>query len=264
MSLRIFDEFSGQANTPEEYHRKRIALEPLVFDILKQRYYNIFDTNFTQTIPRSNKNIVIIERRVHENFAFILRNAAYYGRGWGIIVVCSDINLEFCREAAGKKASEIIFMPLFKGHASREEGKIQYNSLLQSSEFYKALPGEFIVTVEMDSYFRKHIPDSVLEYDYIAAPYNWDTENAGGGLSFRRLSVMIDICDRCHEKNAAQDIYITMGVRSLGYKMPDLMEGITYVAESCLYEDPVAVHQWWTFFDNNLDDAELILREYVQ
>ena len=41
------------------------------------------------------------------------------------------------------------------------------------------------------------------------------------------------------------------------------MTGIKYVAESCHYEDPMGIHQWWTFFNNKDKDAKLIFHNYL-
>ena len=60
-----------------------------------------------------------------------------------------------------------------------------------------------------------------------------------------------------------QDCYALEGIKALKYKMPDIMTGITYVVESCYYKDPMGVHQWWTFFNNNKEHSELIFHSYL-
>ena len=50
-TIHIFDEFSGELTT-EERHQKRTRLEPLIFDILKQKYWKPLDTFWqTHSIP---------------------------------------------------------------------------------------------------------------------------------------------------------------------------------------------------------------------
>jgi hypothetical protein len=263
-TIHIFDEFSESSPelTAERRHQKRMRLEPLVFDIIKRKYLQpLTDFYSTYTFPTGqNKCVVIVERRIHENLFFLIRNIAYFARGWSLCIVCSDVNLNYCRECAGHAVDSITFLPLFKGNPSPREGKIEYNLLLQESEFYKRFSDENLLFMEMDCYLRKHVPDDILEYDYVAAPYEWDMTFAGGGLSMRKKSVMIDICERKKEKSEGQDIYVCEGIRKFGYKMPDFMTGITYVSESCLYEDSVAVHQWWTFFFFDFEDAEYIFK----
>ena len=95
-TIHIFDEFPGKLTT-EQRHQKRTRLEPLVFDILKQKYWTPIDIFWqTHKVPSeidANKCIVIVERRIHENLAFLIRNVAYFAPTWAITIICSDINL---------------------------------------------------------------------------------------------------------------------------------------------------------------------------
>ena len=269
LDLTMFDEYPN--NTDEARHERRMALEPRIYKLLNDKYYSILDDYYkSAVIPLSKNAIVIIERRKHENFAFILRNAVYFARGWSIFVVCSDENLEFCRASATASAvasatasakANITFMPIFKGSPDRDTARNEYNSLLKTAAFYESFPkcvkGIFIV--EMDCYFLRNIPDYITRYDYVAAPYSWDKTSAGGGLSFRRIAAAIDICNRFPPDSIwAQDCYICNGMKTLGYNMPDFDTAYACIVESCLYEDPVGVHQWWTFFTNYVDNKELL------
>jgi hypothetical protein len=261
-TIHIFDEFPESMSeiSVERKHLKRQRLEPLIFDILKSKYSGLL-CKFWETykVPKNmNKCVVLIERRIHENLFFLLRNAAYFARGWSICIVCSDMNLGFCKEISGHNKDNITFLPIFKGNPEPAIGKEEYNALLQSPEFYKQFAAEYLLCMETDTYLRREIPEDLLEYDYAASPYEWDESFSGGGISFRKREVMIHICETLSEKNPNQDVYICDGICKLGYKMPEFMKGITYFAESCLYEDPVGIHQWWTFFTKDVEDAELI------
>jgi len=261
-TLSIFDEYSESMNkiTKEKKHLKRIHLEPLIYDILKRKYLPILCEFWTHyKVPTdSNKCVILIERRIHENLFFLLRNIAYFAKGWSICIVCSDINLRFCKEISQNNKENIQWIPLFRGNPEPAKGKEEYNSILQSADFYKLFDAENLLFMETDSYLRRQIPEDLLSYDYAASPYQWDENFSGGGISFRKKSAMIHICESLSEKNANQDVYICEGVRKFGYKMPEFMKGITYFSESCLYEDPVGVHQWWTFFTKDLEDAQII------
>jgi hypothetical protein len=46
--------------------------------------------------------------------------------------------------------------------------------------------------------------------------------------------------------------------------MPDIVRGIEYIAESCYYDDPMGVHQWWTFFTMDEEHSELIFHKYLE
>jgi hypothetical protein len=130
---------------------------------------------------------------------------------------------------------------------------------MKSPDIYKYLNAEHLIFLQTDSYLRKPVPDSFLKYDYIAAPAEWNTDDMVGGTSFRRASAMIDICTRYTESIDSEDCFLSRGARSLGYKLPPFEEAVQYICESCIYEDAVGLHQWWTFFDPSGPDAIPIL-----
>lgn len=234
--------------TDQEKHEKRMVLEPRVFDLLKGKYMDqLKDFWLSYTVPFSADNrIVIVERRIHPNLEFILYNAAYFARGWAITVVCSDINIDYLRGLLQLNHA-VHLVPMFEGNPEPSIGKNEYNMLLQSKEFYEALPSEGLLLMEMDTYLRKPIDPKILTYDYVSCPYGWDESMSGGGLSFRKRSAMLDICESYDQLELAQDIFACKGMKALGFTMPTFEEGIEYFSESTLYEDPVGIHQWWTF-----------------
>ena len=263
----MFDEFlqSPDELTHELRHQKRMALEPLIFGVL-QRKYGSFLKKFweTHTVPtETNKRIVIVERRIHPNLQFVLYNASYYGRDWSITIVCSDTNLEYCKSIVGEKET-VEIIPFFKGKGTPEQGKQEYNRLLQTTEFYSLFGEDHLCILETDCYFRRKIPDWVLQYDLIGCPYSWDELMAGGGLSFRNRNAMIRICETFPGKLAAQDVYLWEGALSLHLNLPPFDEAASELTESVFSKNPFGVHQWWTFFfPNDIPDAEVYFRELL-
>jgi hypothetical protein len=269
-TISIFDEFNQPVEVLNETdrHRKRVELEKHIFSILKTTYgkrLQDFWQSCTLPIVSSNQ-IVIIERRIHENLEFLIQNCAWAGKdgGWSLAIVCSDVNLRFIETVLGEKKKLVHILPLFKGNPEPARGKQEYNELLQTAEFYKLFQAEVLCLVEMDCYFRKQIPDFVTTCDYIAAPYAWNQGNAGGGLSFRNRACMIDICRKLTKKQEAQDVYASQGIKELGYTMPPLLFSKEIVAESIHDADPVGVHQWWTFFNPKAEEAEETLKRFLK
>ena len=267
-TIHIFDEYSQTSDTvtPGQRHKKRMALDPMIYDILKNKYGTVFQTFWTHhtVLKETDSYLVIVERRIHPNLQFVLQNAAYFARGWGIIVICSDINIEYCKALCTPHEGSIHLLPLFTGNPSPDLGKNEYNTLLKNPEFYALLPGEHHIFLQMDTYLRKHIPEEWKVFDYIAAPYEWDESSVGGGFSYRKKQSMIHICKERTDTLIDEDAFIMNGVRDLGYKIPEFNLGITYIAESCLYEDPIGVHQWWTFFSpTEMEDAEEIFHSLL-
>ena len=154
-------------------------------------------------------------------------------------------------------------LPLWKGSPGRDDARLEYNSLLKIARFYEEFAAEYLCIFQTDCYFRKQIPDAIFNYDYIAAPFEWDETSAGGGLSFRKRDSMIDICRNFKQNIESEDCYICEGIKMLGYKMPYFLEGISFIAESCIYEDPIGVHQWWTFFNTDIQEPEYFFKSLL-
>lgn len=267
-TIHIFDEFSQASDeiTTEQRHQKRMAVDSMIYDILKEKYGAKLKRFWaTHTVPtNSDSTLVFIERRIHPNFAFLLYNAAYFARNFNIVIVCSDINYEYMKQICGKNVHQIDIRPLFQGIASPSEGKLAYNSLQKDKSFFESLPGDYLLLLEVDCYLRKHIPEEWKQYDLIAAPYEWDEGAVGGGFSYRKKASMIQVCTQYKDDVWAGDTYTYKGMKALGYKIPPFDVGITYVAESCIYEDPIGVHQWWTFFfPNETEDSEEIFHSLL-
>jgi hypothetical protein len=265
-TIHIFDEFSQSPNelTLEKRHLKRMALDPLIYDILKHKYGRQLESFWKDySLPTTTDSyLIFVERRLHPNLAFVLQNAAYFARGWGIVLVCSDMNYEYCKEVC--KGKDVDIRPLFQGNPEPSTGKLEFNTLLKSKEFYESLPGDYHLFLEVDCYIRKQIPEEWKLYDFVAAPYEWDEAAIGGGFFFRKKSASIRVCEKYKDDVWAVDTYMYKGGRQLGFKIPSFETGITYISESCIYEDPIGVHQWWTFFfPKQIEDAEEIFHSLL-
>ena len=263
-TIHIFDEYIENNDNKEFLHKKRLALEPLIYDILKRKYNKLFEEFWqnNKIDKKTNKSVVLIERRIHPNLNFVLKNMFYYTRDWSITVICSDTNYNYIKSISGNNKDNINIIPLMSGNPTREQAIKEYNNLLKSSEFYNLLPYEHLLIVQTDTYLRKKIDESIFDYDYVAAPYNWDFSSAGGGMSYRKKSAMIDICNNFKKDLEMEDGFINEGIKELGYKMPNYLDGMKYVSESCFYVDPMGVHQWWTFFTEKVEHKEIIFHNY--
>ena len=257
-TLCIFDEIHN-------LHDKRTKLEPLIFDILKNKYLNTFEEFWRahSVIKDTNKSIVIVERRIHENLLFILRNVFYYAKSWAITVICSDINYNYVKTICTNNSDSVNIIPLFQGNPERDIARAEYNDLLKTSFFYEQIPYEHLFLVEMDSYLRKPIDETMFNYDYVAAPWAWDESSAGGGMSYRKRSVMLNMCKNFKSDTPMQDCYALEGIKALGYKMPCFESGLSYISESCYINNPMGVHQWWTFFTTNTEYSNEVFHNYL-
>jgi hypothetical protein len=254
----IFDEIPNELEAYKEDQKKwpriwRHRYEPIIFSQLKEKYGTILHKHWDSCfIPKtSEKAFVLVERRCHLNLEFILHNLAYFGEGWSIYIFCSKENQQFCEKLLGKHKYSINLIPIFENDVSMEEGVREYNQLLQESSFWKQIEAEHICTIEMDCYLRKKIPEELLDYDYVGTPWGWDLKSPGGsGLTIRRRSVMLAICESSL-KTEMQDSFVAQGVQELKLNwLRPKPTGLFMFVESYFTEDPVGVHQWWTFVFN--------------
>lgn len=264
--MRIFDEYPDSDIPDDVRHHKRVKLEPLIFDVLKKKYSAKLDEFWDANGPSvsSDRCIFIIERRIHENLDFCLKCAAYFGKGWSIAFICSDANIEYCKTIAGKHSEKVFFLPYFIGNPDRDTARLQYNSLLKNSQFYKSLPWSNLIIMQTDSYIRKPIPDSILKYDIIGAPATWDLSTMVGGFSYRNRDAMIRICEEYKEDIPSEDLFLDNGAKKLDLRRPSYVEAMEFVSESALFDDPIALHQWWTFFYKTIEDGEEFFHNFLR
>jgi len=247
----------------EDYlHHKRLTLDLFIFDSLKTLYASKLKEHWNKIqIPyKSDKAIVIVERRCHQNLEFILHNVSYFAQGYAIHIFCSRANLSFIKNICGSQISNIHVHTIFENVGTSENGKIEYNNLLKTTTFWNFLKEEHILTVEADTYLLKHIPESIYQYDYVGSEWVWyPSEPGGGGLSYRKRSMIIKICEldssllkHCH----MQDSFLSTGLKILGGKYAH-----NIFTESTYIEGPIGVHQWWTFYDTEMPKD--IIKDYL-
>ena len=253
-TLVIFNAFkeiaSRKYKTEGEFlHTCRMDLEPHIFGALNRIYGAEFQKHWdTCTIPKYvDKTVVLVERRCHPNLKFCLQNAAYYARGWSITVICSDTNQEFVRACVGKQAESVRIIPFFKGIGTPEEGKTEYNTVLQQDHFWDMFFEEHLLMMETDTYLTKPLPPNLTNYDYIASKWPWmPTAPGGGGLSYRKRSLMKHVCSLNFPIQKAQDCFISDNVQKLHFKTPSLEESLDFFGEFCFVRTMCGTHQWWT------------------
>lgn len=228
---------------------KRIKFEPIVFDCLRKQGQERLDSFWTTYQPpiTSDKTICIVERREHTNFDYVLKNVCYFLQGWSITIFCSNENYAFVKDLLQDKHATIV--PLFGGYGTPEQGRKEYNMLLQSELFWKGIHAEWILCVEMDSYLIRPLPKEMFEYDYVACHWAWDLTSQGGGLSLRKKEAMLFLCEQKFPICAAQDVWVNNGCKTYGLKTPTYVALQNWFVESCYSFTPIGVHQWWTFWD---------------
>jgi len=246
--------------TKDDYlHYKRVNLDTFIFNSLRDLYGNQLQNfwNKTDTIPfKSDKAIVIVERRCHPNLEFVLQCAAYFARGYTIHIFCSEANLEFVRLICKKQDANIHYHLTFQTIGTPEQGKIEYNNLLKMKSFWDLFTEEHILMMETDCYLQRPIPDSIYKFDYVASAWPWlALEAGGGGLSYRKTSAMKQICaldDFVGINYPMQDNFISNGIKEIGAKFSH-----DYFTECSFSYKSIGTHQWWTFFEYDEENEGL-------
>ena len=242
-------------------HQKRLSLDPFIFESLKNLYSPYLKEQWnTKTIPyKSDKALIIVERRCHPNLEFILHNVSHFAPGYAIHIFCSKVNLSYIKLICGSQLKNIHVHPIFHTIGTPEEGKIEYNNLLKTPEFWNFFKEEHILTIETDSYLLQHIPECIYGYDYVASQWPWlASEPGGGGLSYRKCSVMKKICelDKSLIDCPAQDAFVSNGIKILGGKYSH-----NFFTECSNLENAIGTHQWWTYYHINMPKE--IIKHYL-
>jgi hypothetical protein len=231
----------------------RNVLEPYFYSYLVENYGKMLQEHWDSYRPPliSENAYVIVERRAHPNFRFILQNIAWAAPHMSVYLFCSDENLAFIEAILGDKINSFHIIEAFQGDVSREEGKIGYNDVMTDYRFYESISATYILTIQMDNIIRKKIPASMFVGDYWGNPWAWRTHAAGGGgATVRRVTAMIDLCkkhrpDPTIDVPPLEDAWIAERTNSF----PDFEFRRAHLMESIPTEHPVILHQFWTFMD---------------
>ncbi len=231
----------------------RNSLEPYVYSHLIENYGKMLQEHWESYLPplESEHAFVIVERRAHPNFRFVLQNMAWSAPHMAVYIFCSDENRAFIEAILGDKADSFHIIEVFKGDVSREEGKNGYNHVMTDYRFYEFITATYILTIQMDNIIRRKISESMFVGDYWGNPWAWRTDAAGGGgATVRRVAAMIELCKK-HRPDPSTDIPpledAWVAERAISY--PNFEFRRAHLMESVPTEDPVVLHQFWTFAD---------------
>jgi hypothetical protein len=253
-------------------HAIRMALEEPIFDDLRANYGSILKSAWdTATFPQTSSNtVMLVERRQHPNIEFVLHNFMYFvkDRNFSLTIVCSKENEAYIRKILGKHAATTHILVWFEDDCPREKARDEYNIAFQSAEFWQQIRADYILSIQTDCYLRKPLPDNIWEVDYVAAPWAWKPCVVGGsGLTFRKKEAVIDMCRQKFKKKIAEDEFFAHMCMQTGKKVLPLETAEHIFSESRFVDDPVGVHQWWTFLsqvDFSLEkDKEFFIKHFM-
>jgi len=266
----VLSELSQPYNSEaDRLDRLRLTIEPYIYNYLSINYYTKLQAHWVNyRPPKNSKNVfAIIERRCHPNFDFVLKNIAWANPNMALYIFCSDENENYIMALLGDKAQYITLVKAFSGSVSREQGKIDYNNLLTSVKMYEAFDKgvEYCLTIQMDVFIRRAVTDNIFVGDYWGNPWAWKPDMpGGGGATVRKISTMIDICNKYQYLDGAEDMWFATHIKNDNYSFPDIDFRSFTIMESIYVINPVIVHQFWTFLDQLIEISTEELENYLQ
>lgn len=244
----------------------RVCLEPYIYHHLIATYSKPLSDIWLNYIPpnESKYAYVIVERRCHPNFEFILQSMAWANPRMSVYIFCSKENINFITALLGPKLPHFNIIQIFNDNVSREQGKQEYNNILTSKDFYNQIKSEYILTIQMDVIIRQPIPESIFCGDYWGSPWGWKQHlPGGGGSTIRKISTMRSICREVYEPDidiAEDDWICTKIMNNPIYSFPNIVFRSNTIMENMPTNNPILLHQFWTFFSaySTMNKADII------
>jgi hypothetical protein len=203
---------------------------------------------------------VIVEPRKHSALAFVLKNmATLLPDGWKILVFHGNTNGEFVQDII----NEMEFPSRFLKPISLDVDNltsVQYNAMLMSSAFYKCIPTETMLIFQTDTMILEPTYlTGFLSYDYVGAPWRKSGEVGNGGLSVRKRTKMLTICQTVLPCQVNEDVYFSMQPIIPLFK-PSFQEAQKFAVETVFYEQPFGIHAPWKHLNEH--EMGILLERY--
>jgi hypothetical protein len=192
---------------------------------------------------------VIIEPREHKALEFVLNNFFInLSDEWYFIIFHGKKNKEFLKDIIEKK----LYSYKYRINKLIELDidnltSVQYNKLCKSSAFYKCIETEIILIFQTDTIILSNNKDQInnfLKYDYVGAP--WRNRLVGnGGLSLRRKSKMIEICEKVDPNLVENEDNYFCWQNVVNLNRPSFEEAQKFSVETVFHEKSFGIHAPW-------------------
>ena len=270
----IYKQYCEKNTESSKLDNYRVNLDQPVYNELRYRYMDKLDKYWKESYYPpliSKKAIVLVERRKHPNLEFIIKNAAWAGPNLSFYIFHSDFNKQYILDILQEKSQYFNLIESFQGEGTREQGKKDCDNLMSDYTFYEGINAEYILTIEVDVFFRKKITDNLFVGDFWGCPWRWYPDKPGGsGLTIRSIPKMVEICkkfrpDRTIDLNCPQDSWLSDKIYDERGNYPDISFSSSMFMENIYTADPIGIHQFWTFIEgyfHNFPEDEL--KEYLE
>lgn len=213
------------------------------------KHKELFDKKEIKLESNKPNTAVIIEPRNTEMLELVIKNFMYYlHESWSLMIIYGSDNEELVNRIV-ESIGDVHLVKLNVNNLNMNE----YNQLCVSEELYNSIPTENILMFQIDTILRKDIPENLLQYSYIGAPWRLDlpwsgtTDGIGnGGLSLRRRSAMLNILKYFNHPlrgRINEDVYFSMGCKQLKLNRPTYEIAKSFSVETVFYDDPIGLHK---------------------
>jgi hypothetical protein len=268
----------------DEYIEKQKAIAQKNINIIKnQILFNFSDDSYGNNVIKQDKNtVLLIEPRYFEQIPYLLANSYNkLGNNWNYVFYCGK-SLKSTWESLLPSFIEI--RPL--EHDNFENTKL-YSDFLKKKEIWKSLYGEFVLTLQMDTWLMSIPPYDIsyfihLNKSFIGGnmQYEWkyfslnntfhSDRNFNGGLSLRNRMDMIKVIeefpplptkdDYSNFLTEHEDVYFTFGCIKLNLPIGD-DENCSHFSLHTIFRDKYfGIHQPSTDIKKKLDITNRYLK----
>jgi hypothetical protein len=196
---------------------------------------------------------VIIEPREHKALSFVLNNFfTNLSDEWGFVIFHGRKNKEYIENILTNELHHFKHRIIRLIQLDTDNLTIaQYNIICKNANFYKCIDTEIMLIFQTDTLIlnkNKDLINNFLSYDYVGAP--WRNGIVGnGGLSLRRKSKMIEICEKVpHNLVENEDIYFSYQSEVVLNK-PSYYEAKTFSVETVFHEKSFGIHAPWKYLN---------------
>ena len=196
---------------------------------------------------------VIIEPRQHTALEFVLNNFfSNLSDEWGFVIFHGRKNKNFIDNILNNKLQKYKYRVYKLIQLETDNLTINsYNAICKNTNLYKCIDTELMLFFQTDTIIlneNKDIINEFLKYDYVGAP--WINGVVGnGGLSLRRKSKMIEICEKV-DINFTQneDTYFSYQ-HVVNLNKPSFLEAQRFSVETIFHEKSFGIHATWKYLN---------------
>lgn len=204
---------------------------------------------------------IIIEPRKHKALGYVLENfLENLDDRWDVILFHGTLNKEYSEDIIKNKLQRFKHrIQLINLNVENLASLYEYSAIFYDPDFYDHIPTEVFLVFQTDTIICSKFKDYInefIQYDYVGAPVGWsDGGKVGnGGLSLRRKSKMLEILEKCPNRNDVQntyeDNYFSFACDEIrDYNIPTVEDAKNFAIEKMMNTQSFGLHKAYAYND---------------